>query len=161
MFAASIQGEGVLAKSKSQSGLGTMQAWIPTGEPIHGRGSYVLDLTFQWPFRVGAGPTPCRTVSYTLYIYFSFYFLLLFFFFSPSETIRPGAMKEPESDPKRGYKANPNNWETEKNITLLFQRICMLLFICIIIIFHDFTSFILLVLFNFSSFCLVFFILFV
>ena len=29
MFAASIQGEGVLAKSKSQNSLGTMQAWFP------------------------------------------------------------------------------------------------------------------------------------
>ena len=65
MFAASIQGEGVLAKSKSQSGLGTMQAWLPTGEPVHEHGSYVLDLSFHWSFRVGAGPTPRRTVSYT------------------------------------------------------------------------------------------------
>ena len=38
MFAASIQGEGVLAKSKSQSGLGTMQACFPMGEPICGVG---------------------------------------------------------------------------------------------------------------------------
>ena len=41
MYAASIQGEGILAKSKSQSGLGMMQAWFPTGEPICGRGSCV------------------------------------------------------------------------------------------------------------------------
>ena len=41
MFAASIQGEGVLAKSKCQSGLGTMQAWFPSGEPVLGRGSCV------------------------------------------------------------------------------------------------------------------------
>ena len=34
MFAASIQGEGVLAKSKSQSGLGTIQAWFLMGELI-------------------------------------------------------------------------------------------------------------------------------
>ena len=35
------------------------------GEPICGCGSCVLDLAFHWPFRVGAGPTPCTTVSYT------------------------------------------------------------------------------------------------
>ena len=58
MFAASIQGEGVLAKSKSQSGLGTMQAWFPTEEPIHGCGSYVRDLAYHWSM-------PLRTVSYT------------------------------------------------------------------------------------------------
>ena len=56
MFAASIQGEGVLAKSKSQSGLGTMQAWFPMGEPICGRESCVPDLTIHWPFQVGARP---------------------------------------------------------------------------------------------------------
>ena len=64
MFAALIQGEGVLAKSKSQIGLGTMQAWFPTGEPIRGCGSCVPTLAFHWPLLVGAGPTPCRTVSY-------------------------------------------------------------------------------------------------
>ena len=56
MFAASIQGEGVLAKSKSQSGLGKMQARFAMGVPVHGHGSCVLDLAFHWPFRVGAGP---------------------------------------------------------------------------------------------------------
>ena len=30
---------GSFTKSKSHSSLGTMQAWFPTGEPIHGRGS--------------------------------------------------------------------------------------------------------------------------
>ena len=55
MFAASIQGEGVLTKSQSQSGPGTMQAWFPTGEPICGCGSCVPDLAFYWPSRVGAG----------------------------------------------------------------------------------------------------------
>ena len=70
MLAASIQGEGVLAKSKSQSGLGTMQAWLPTGESIRGRGSCVPDLTFHWPLGVRAGPTPRRTVSYTASIQF-------------------------------------------------------------------------------------------
>ena len=64
MFAASIQGEGVLAKSKSQSGLGKMQARFAMGVPVHGHGSCVLDLAFHWPFRVGAGPTPRRMVSY-------------------------------------------------------------------------------------------------
>ena len=64
MFAASIQGEGVLAKSKSQSGLGKMQAWFPTREAICGCGFHVPDLTFHWPLWVGAGPTPLRTVSY-------------------------------------------------------------------------------------------------
>ena len=32
-------GWGSFSKSKSHSSLGTMQAWFPTGEPIHGRGS--------------------------------------------------------------------------------------------------------------------------
>ena len=41
-----------------------MQAWFPMGEPTCGCGSCVVDLTFPWPFRVGAGPMPCRTVSY-------------------------------------------------------------------------------------------------
>ena len=41
MFAASIQGEVVLAKSKSQSGLGTTQAWFSMGELLCGRGSCV------------------------------------------------------------------------------------------------------------------------
>ena len=40
-FAASIQGEGVLAKSKPHSSLGTMRAWFPTGKLIHGLGSCV------------------------------------------------------------------------------------------------------------------------
>ena len=66
MFAASIQGEGVLAKSKSQSSLGTMQARFFTGKPICGRGSCVQDLAFHWPFPVGVGPTPRRMVSYKL-----------------------------------------------------------------------------------------------
>ena len=50
MFATSIQGEGVLAIRKSQSGLGKKQAWFPAGEPIRGRKSCVPDLTFHWPF---------------------------------------------------------------------------------------------------------------
>ena len=32
-------GWGSFSKSKSHSRLGTMQAWFPTGEPLHGRGS--------------------------------------------------------------------------------------------------------------------------
>ena len=32
-------GWGSFSKSKSHSSLGTMQAWFPTGEPIHGHGS--------------------------------------------------------------------------------------------------------------------------
>ena len=64
MFAASIQGEGVLAKSKSQSSLGTMQARFPTGEPISGCGSCVLDTAPHWLFRVGSGYMPHRMVSY-------------------------------------------------------------------------------------------------
>ena len=32
-------GWGSFSKSKSHSSQGTMQAWFPTGEPIHGRGS--------------------------------------------------------------------------------------------------------------------------
>ena len=39
MFAASIQGEGVLAKSKPQSSLDITQAWFTTGKPICGPGS--------------------------------------------------------------------------------------------------------------------------
>ena len=49
MFAASIQGEGVLAKNKSQSRLDTMRARFPTGELIHGHGFCVLDLAPNWP----------------------------------------------------------------------------------------------------------------
>ena len=41
-FAALIQGEGVLAQSKPQCRLGTMQVWFPTGEPICVCGSCVL-----------------------------------------------------------------------------------------------------------------------
>ena len=63
-FAASIQGEEILAKSKSQSDLGTMQAWFPMGKPIRGHGFSVLGLAFHWPFQVGTGPTPRRMVSY-------------------------------------------------------------------------------------------------
>ena len=48
MFAASIQSEGVLAKSKSQSGLDTMQARFPTGEPIRGR-AWVLCARPHFP----------------------------------------------------------------------------------------------------------------
>ena len=33
----------------------------------------------------------------------------LFVFLPPSETIRPGALKGPEADPKRKHRANPNN----------------------------------------------------
>ena len=61
--------------------------------------------------------------------------------FPPSEAIRPGTVKGLETEPKRHYKANPNNWETETNFTLLFHRTCMLFFICIIIIFHYFHFF--------------------
>ena len=65
MFAASIQGEGVLAKNKSQSGQRAMQAWFPMGEPIHGHGSCVLDPAPHCLFQVGAGSMPHRLVSYT------------------------------------------------------------------------------------------------
>ena len=56
---------GSFSKSKSHSCLGTMQAWFPTGEPIFGCGSCVLDLPPHWPFWVGAGPRPCKTISYS------------------------------------------------------------------------------------------------
>ena len=46
---------GSFSKSKSHSSLGTMQAWFPTGEPVRGCGSCVLDLTPHWLFQVGAG----------------------------------------------------------------------------------------------------------
>ena len=65
MHQTSIQGEGVLAKSKSQSSPGTMQARFPTGEPFHGRGSCVSDLAPHWLFRVRAGSMPCRMDFYT------------------------------------------------------------------------------------------------
>ena len=79
----------------------------------------------------------------------SFSFLSFFFFSPTSETIRPGVVKGPESDPKRDHHSN---WETETNFTLLFQRTCKLLFNCIIIIFQSFTSFILLVFYLFLFF---------
>ena len=40
-FAASIQGERVLAKSKPQSNIGTVHPWFPIGKPICGPGSCV------------------------------------------------------------------------------------------------------------------------
>ena len=40
---------------------------------------------------------------------------------SDSETIKPGPVKRPELDPKRGH---PNNRECETNFTLLLQRTC-------------------------------------
>ena len=48
-------GWGSFSKSKSHSSLATMQAWFSTGEPVHGRGFYVLDLAPHWLFQVGAG----------------------------------------------------------------------------------------------------------
>ena len=66
-------------------------------------------------------------------------------------------MKGPETDRKGEHKANPI--ETETSVTLLYHRAGILLFMCIIIFFIIFT-FILLVLLNFSSLCLVFLILF-
>ena len=53
-FAASIQGEGVLAKSKPQSSLSTMQAWIPKGELICGLSSCVPPCSRQF-YKSGAG----------------------------------------------------------------------------------------------------------
>ena len=44
-------------------------------------------------------------------------------------------MKSPEIDQKEEYKVNPQNWETETNVTLLSHRTGILLFICIIIFF--------------------------
>ena len=40
---------------------------------------------------------------------------------SDRETIKPGAVKRPEFDPKRGH---PNNQDSEKNFTFLLQRTC-------------------------------------
>ena len=48
-------GWGSFSKTKSHSGLGSMQAWFSAGEPIHGCGPCVPDLAPHWPFRVGAG----------------------------------------------------------------------------------------------------------
>ena len=47
-------GWGSFSKSKSLSGLGTMQAWFPMGEPVCGCGSCVPDLAPHWIFQVGA-----------------------------------------------------------------------------------------------------------
>ena len=76
--------------------------------------------------------------------------LLFLLFFSPSETIRPGAVKGPETDPKRDHKANPNNWETE-TISLCYSRelACYCLFV--LLFFHYFYFF------NFISFFFFFF----
>ena len=49
-------GWGSFSKSKPHSSLGTMQAWFPTGEPVHGCGSCPLNLPPHWLFQVGAGP---------------------------------------------------------------------------------------------------------
>ena len=57
-------------------------------------------------------------------------FLSFFFLIPTSETIKPGAVKGPDLEPKRGH---PNNWESETNFTLLLHRTCKLLYIFIII----------------------------
>ena len=49
-------GWGSFSKKHVSKGLVTMRAWFPMGEPIHGRGSCVLDIAPHWPFWVGAGP---------------------------------------------------------------------------------------------------------
>ena len=60
------------------------------------------------------------------------YFFFLFFFppFPTGETIKSGALKRPELDANRGH---PSNRDSETNFTLLLQRTCKILYICIII----------------------------
>ena len=83
------------------------------------------------------------------------FFLSFFFFLIPTtETIKPGTVKRPKLDPKRGH---PNTWDSETNFTLLLQRSWKLLYICIVMFFIILTLHILLVFLYFSSFCLVFF----
>ena len=43
------------SKSKSHSSLGTMQAWVPTGELVRGLGSCLPEPHTHWLFQVGAG----------------------------------------------------------------------------------------------------------
>ena len=71
-----------------------------------------------------------------LYIFFLFGSSLFlpppFYFLPPSETIRPRVAKGPETDRKEEHKANPQNWETETNVTcssieLAFYCVCVLL----------------------------------
>ena len=82
-----------------------------------------------------------------------------FFFSFPSETIRPGAVKGLETDPKREHKANLNNWETDKFHFAISENLHVIVCLYYYYYFIIFTSFI--SIFYFSFFCLVFFILFV
>ena len=59
--------QGSFSQSKSHRSLGTLQALLPMGEPVHGRESCPLDRS-HWPYAMGAGPhltclgrlpTPC------------------------------------------------------------------------------------------------------
>ena len=61
--------------------------------------------------------------SFLPLLFYSFFLpsLFLFFSFPTGETIKPGAVKRPELDPKRGH---PNNQDSETNFTLLLQRTC-------------------------------------
>ena len=82
-----------------------------------------------------------RLICYQYLYYHSFYFiiyvLLLFYYsypnFSPfvllfpahpsilkSETIKPGTVKRPELDPKRGH---PNSWDSETNFTSTTEKL--------------------------------------
>ena len=106
--------------------------------------------------------TPSSSLSFFLFLFLLSFspflsllpsFLFFFFFNSHKWTIKRGTMKRPELDRKRGH---PNSWDSETNFTLLLQRTCKLLYICIIF-FIILTSFILLVFLYFSSFGLVFF----
>ena len=69
-------------------------------------------------------------------------------------------MKCSETDTKGEHKANPQNWETETNVTLLSLRAGILLFMCIIIILSLFHHFYFISIFYISSLCLVFLTLF-
>ena len=64
---------------------------------------------------------------------FAFISLLPSFFFFVFNSHRwdnkNWTVKRPELDPKRGH---PNSWDRETNFTLLFQKTCKLLYICII-----------------------------
>ena len=62
-------------------------------------------------------------------LFLSLFFFLLFFL-PPSWTIRRGVTKCPETDWKGEHKANPQNQETETNVTLLSYWAGILLCTC-------------------------------
>ena len=92
--------------------------------------------------------------------FFSFSFWILSLPAPPFFLLPSRGTKGQETDEKGEHKTNPQNLETETNVTLLSHRAVILLCMCIITLKLFFTTFILLIFFNFSSLCLVFCILF-